>query len=61
MSYEEYEEMKIQEAAQIADKILKGEIETIPFEEAMKRLDETISKIEKEQKINNGGKEYATT
>ncbi len=61
MSYEEYEEMKIQEAAQIADKILKGEIETIPFEEAMRRLDETISKIEKEQKINNGGKEYATT
>lgn len=60
MSYEEYEEMKIQEAAQIADKILKGEIETIPFEEAMRRLDETISKIEKEQKINNGGKEYAT-
>ena len=61
MSYEEYEEMKIQEAAQIADKILKGEIETIPFEEAMRRLDETISKIEKEQKISNGGKEYATT
>lgn len=61
MSYEEYEEMKIQEAAQIADKILKGEIETIPFEEAMRRLDETISKMEKEQKINNGGKEYATT
>ncbi len=60
MNYEEYEEMKIQEAAQIADKILKGEIETIPFEEAMRRLDETISKIEKEQKINNGGKEYAT-
>lgn len=50
MSYEEYEERKIMEAVEIAEKIEKGEIETIPFEEAMKRLDETMRKLEEEHK-----------
>lgn len=51
MSYEEYEERKIMEAAEIAEKMETGEIKGIPFEEVMKRLDETIRKIEEEQKI----------
>lgn len=50
MSYEEYEERKIMEAVELAKKVEKGEIETIPIEEAMKRLDETMRKIEEEHK-----------
>ncbi len=50
MSYEEYEERKIMEAVEIAEKLERGEIEGIPIEEAMKRLDETIRKIEEEHK-----------
>lgn len=50
MSYEEYEERKIMEAVEIAEKIERGEIETIPIEEAMKRLDATMARIEEEYK-----------
>lgn len=50
MSYEEYEERKIMEAAELAKKVERGEIETIPIEEAMKRLDATMARIEKEYK-----------
>lgn len=50
MTYEEYEEMKIQEAVEIAQGILDGTVKTIPFEEAMKILNETVRNIEKEHK-----------
>lgn len=50
MPYEQYEERKIMEAAEIAEKMERGEIKGIPFEEVMRRLDETIRKIEEEQK-----------
>lgn len=50
MSYEEYEERKIMEAAKLAKKVENGEIETIPIDEAMKRLDATMARIEKEYK-----------
>lgn len=64
MTYEEYEEMKIQEAAQIAQGIINGEVKTIPFKIVMKQLDKQIKKIEKEQNrkelkhINKGGIQY---
>lgn len=45
MTYEEYEEMKIQEAVEIAQGILDGKVKTIPFEEAMKIWNETVRKI----------------
>lgn len=48
MTYEEYEEMKIQEAVEIAQGILDGKVKTIPFEEAMKIWNETVRKIEEE-------------
>lgn len=50
MTYEEYEEMKIQEAVEIAEGIMAGKIKTIPFEEAMKIWNETVRKIEAENK-----------
>lgn len=50
MTYEEYEEMKIQEAAEIAQGIIDGKVKTIPFKTVMKQLDRQIKKIEKEQK-----------
>ncbi len=50
MSYEEYEERKIIEASKLAKKVKRGEIETIPIEEAMKRLDVTMARTEKEYK-----------
>ena len=50
MSYEEYEERKIIEASKLAKKVKRGEIETIPIEEAIKRLDVTMARTEKEYK-----------
>ncbi len=47
MSYEEYEERKIMEAAEFAEKLDKGEIEGIPFEVFMKKLDELMEKTKK--------------
>lgn len=50
MPYKQYEERKIMEAVELAKKVENGKIETIPIEEAMKRLDATIARIEKEYK-----------
>ncbi len=50
MPYEEYEERKIMEAVELAKKVERGEIKTIPIEEAMKRLDATMARIEEEYK-----------
>lgn len=50
MTYEEYEEMKIQEAVEIAQGILDGKVKTISFEDAMKIWNETLRKIEEENK-----------
>ena len=70
MTYEEYEEMKIQEAAEIAQGIIDGKVKTIPFKTAMRQLDKAIRKIERDQKkaekqklkelqhINKGGMKY---
>lgn len=48
MTYEEYEEMKIQEAVEIADEIATGKIKTISFEEFKKQVDELMENIIKE-------------
>lgn len=70
MTYKEYEEMKIQEAVEIAQGILDGTVKTIPFKVAMKQLNKHVRKIEREQKreqrekarelklINKGGMNY---
>lgn len=70
MTYEEYEEMKVQEAAEIAQGIINGQVKTIPFKTAMKQIHNQIRKIEREQKklekerlkelqhINKGGMNY---
>ena len=50
MPYKQYEERKIMEAAELAEKLDKGEIEGIPFEVFMKKLDELMERIEKEHK-----------
>lgn len=50
MLYKQYEERKIMEAAELAEKLDKGEIEGIPFEVFMKKLDELMERIEKEHK-----------
>ncbi len=50
ISYEEYEQKKIQEASEIAKKILDGEEKTIPFKTVMKRLHTQIKNVEKSQK-----------
>lgn len=50
MPYKQYEERKIMEAAELAEKLDKGEIEGIPLEVFMKKLDELMEKIEKEHK-----------
>lgn len=56
MSYEEYEERKIMEAAELAEKLDNGEIEGISMEVFMKKIDDLMEKIEKEHK-NNESKE----
>ena len=48
MTYEEYEEMKIQEAVEIADGIADGKIKPISFEEFKKQVDELMENIIKE-------------
>ncbi len=50
MPYKQYEERKIMEAAELAEKLDKGEIEGIPLEVFMKKLDELMERIEKEHK-----------
>ena len=45
MTYEEYEEMKVQEAAEIAQGIINGQVKTIPFKTAMKQIHNQIRKI----------------
>lgn len=50
MTYEEYEEMKIQEAGEIAKGILNGTIKTISLEDAMKIFNETLNIMEEEHK-----------
>lgn len=50
MPYKQYEERKIMEAVELAEKLDKGEIEGIPFEVFMKKLDELMERIEKEHK-----------
>lgn len=50
MTYEQYEERKIMEAAELAEKLDKGEIEGIPMEVFMKKIDELMERIEKEYK-----------
>lgn len=52
LPYKQYEERKIMEAAKLAEKLDKGEIEGIPFEVFMKKLDELMERIEKEHKNN---------
>lgn len=42
----EYEKIKIQEATQIAQRIIDGKEKTIPLKIAMKQLDKQINKIE---------------
>ena len=42
----EYEKIKIQEATQIAQRIIDGKENTIPLKIAMKQLDKQINKIE---------------
>ena len=49
MTYEEYEEMKIQEAVEIAEGIMAGKIKTISFEELKKQIDELMENIIKEK------------
>lgn len=49
MTYEEYEEMKIQEAVEIAEGIMAGKIKTISFEEFKKQIDELMENIIKEK------------
>ena len=48
MTYEEYEEMNIQEAVEIADGIETGKIKPISFEEFKKQVDELMENIIKE-------------
>ncbi len=50
INYDEYEKIKIQEATQIAQKIIDGKEKTIPFEIAMMQLDKKINKMEKKEK-----------
>ena len=52
MTYEEYEEMKIQEAVEIAEGIMAGKIKTISFEEFKKQIDELMENIIKEKNNN---------
>lgn len=49
MTYEEYEEMKIQEAGEIAKGILNGTIKTISFDEFKMQMDELMENIIKNQ------------
>lgn len=49
MTYEEYEEMKIQEAGEIAKGILNGTIKTISFDEFKMQMDELMENIIKKQ------------
>lgn len=50
INYDEYEKIKIQEATQIAQKIIDGKEKTIPFKIAMMQLDKQINKMEKKEK-----------
>ncbi len=50
INYDEYEKIKIQEATQIAQRIIDGEEKTIPLKIAMKQLDKQINKMEKKDK-----------
>lgn len=70
MTYEEYEEMKIQEAVETAQGIIDGKVKTIPFKTVIKQLNRQIKNIEKEHKkaekmkekevrsMNKGGMRY---
>lgn len=49
MTYEEYEEIKIQEAVEIAEGIMDGKIKTISFKEFKEQIDELMENIIKEQ------------
>lgn len=60
MTYEEYEEMKIQEAGEIAKGILNGTVKTIPFEDAMKLFNETLNNLEEEYKNKSTAEEKGT-
>lgn len=50
INYDEYEKIKIQEATQIAQRIIDGKEKTIPLIIAMKQLDKQINKMEKKDK-----------
>lgn len=50
INYDEYEKIKIQEATQIAQRIIDGKEKTIPLKIAMKQLDKQINKMEKKDK-----------
>ena len=50
INYDEYEKIKIQEATQIAQRIIDGKEKTIPLIISMKQLDKQINKMEKKDK-----------
>ena len=50
INYDEYEKIKIQEATQIAQRIIDGKEKTIPLTIAMKQLDKQINNMEKKDK-----------